>query len=101
MVLALSLILALIWGLIWAVLLQHTRWGRFLAVRRSWIAVVIGVGVDLLILLALLPIMIWLSVCGVIAVSSVGIIVRSLANEWREHRELLEAIRGDTDPARQ
>jgi hypothetical protein len=96
-----AVILAAVWGAVWAALLQYTGWGRFLAVRRAWLAVVIGCGVDLLILLAVLPVALWLQVCTVIAASAIGIIVRSLANEWQDHREQLEAARGHTDPARQ
>ena len=99
MVLVLCLILALIWGAFWAALLQFTAWGRFMAVRRAWLAVVIGVGVDLLILLALLPITVWLQACAIIAASAIGVIVRSLANEWQDHRELMEAVDGDADQA--
>lgn len=101
MMLALCLVLGLVWGGIWAALLQCTRPGRFLAARRAWLAVVIGVGVDLLILLALVPLDTWLIICAVIGVSSVGIIVRSIRNELREQVELIEAVRGgDTDQAR-
>jgi hypothetical protein len=101
MILILCLILALIWGGIFAVLLQFTGWGRFLAARRAWLAVVIGFGVDLLILLVLLDLTVWLSVCAVIVASSLGMIVRSLANEWRDHQELVEAMHGQGDTARQ
>ncbi len=101
MILALSLILAGVWGCIWAALLQHTTWGRFLALRRAWLAVVIGIGVDLLILLAVIPLTAWLSICAIIACSAIGIIGRSLANEQRDHREIMEAVRGDAHPDRE
>jgi hypothetical protein len=101
MILILTFVLALIWGAVWAATLQHTAWGRFLAVRRTWIAVVIGVGGDLLLLLILLPVLVWLSIVALFALSSVGIIGRSLANEWREHRELLEGVDGNPYTDRQ
>lgn len=47
MVLALGLVLAVIWGGIWAVTLQYVPLGRFLAARRTWLTVVVGVGGDL------------------------------------------------------
>ena len=94
MELGLCLVLGLVWGVLWALFLQCTEPGRFLASRRAWLAVVVGVGVDVLILLALLPTGLWLQVCGVIAVSSLGIIGRSLLNEWREHMELLRGLDG-------
>jgi hypothetical protein len=101
MILLLCLILALIWGGIWGVVLQHTRWGRFIAARHAWLAVVIGLGVDLLILLVILPVTVWLPVCAVVATSAIGIIGRSLANEWREHMELLEGVDASPYQARE
>ena len=97
---SLAIILAAVWGGIWAALLQHTAWGAYLARRRAWLAVVIGVGVDLLILLAVLDPDAWLRTCAIIGASAAGIIIRSIANEWREHREIMEAVRGNTDPDR-
>jgi|GEM_PF-1691055 len=91
------IILAFIWGCIWAALLQFTGWGKYLAACRTWITVVIGVGIDLLILLAVMPLTAWLNVVLVIVVSSVGIIFRSLGKEWGEHQELMRAARGDSD----
>ena len=79
-----ALILALIWGVIWAAFLQFAPWGRWLAIRRTWITVVVGVGVDLLILAIVVDWHTWWKVAAIIAVSSVGIIVRSLANERAE-----------------
>ncbi len=95
-----AVILAAVWGVVWAVILQYTAWGQFLAIRRTWLAVIIGFGVDLLIMLAILPVNIWLQVCAIVGASAIGIIGRSLANEWRDHRELMEAVDGDADPAR-
>ncbi len=96
-----GIILGFVWGIVWAVLLQSTDWGQFLAARRAWLAVVIGVGADLLILVAVLPLPAWLLACAVIGASSVGIVIRSIANEWRDHREQLEAAaHGHTDPDR-
>lgn len=98
---ALCVVLAGVWGGVWAVCLQHTPWGQFLAEKRTWVAVVIGVGGDLLILAALLTLETWLVMVAVIGVSSLGIIGRSLANEHREHRALMEWGRDEhTDPAR-
>ena len=76
--------LAAVWGIVWASILQHTRKGRFLAQKRTWLTVVIGVGVDLLILLMVLPLRYWLMVVAVVALSAIGIIGRSLHNEQQE-----------------
>jgi len=73
--------LAAIFGLIYAVLLQHTERGRALAARMTWLSVVIGVGGDLLISLLIVPFKSWQRVAGVFALSSLGIIARSLVNE--------------------
>ncbi len=78
---ALATFSALIWGIIWAGFLQMHPWGRWLALRRTWLTVVIGVGVDMALLLLVLDIHTWTAVATVIAASSVGIIVRSLYNE--------------------
>ena len=71
---------ALLWGILFALFLQHNRHGQFWAARRTWLAVVIGVGVDLLIAYG----GDWLTVVAVITFSSVGIIGRSLVNEREE-----------------
>lgn len=78
---ALTAILALIWGAIWALFLQLHPWGQWLAIKRTWLTVVIGVGVDMALLLLVLDIRTWSAVAAVIAASSVGIIGRSLYNE--------------------
>ena len=83
-----SCILALIWGCVWAAFLQWSRLGRFLALRRTWITVVIGVGVDLIIMLLVVPVAIWLQVVVVIALSSVGIVARSIYNELTDEQEI-------------
>ncbi len=80
------LALASLWGAGWALFLQFSEWGRWLAIRRTWITVVIGVGIDLVLLTKVLDMRAWWRVFGVIAASSVGIIVRSLANELAEDR---------------
>lgn len=89
------LLIALIWGAIWAAFLQFTVMGRFVANKRTWLSVVIGVGGDLLILLALIPFDVWVIVVSVIALSSVAIIFRSLYNELRETREVVTYAKED------
>lgn len=82
--LLLRICLAFFWGFLWAGYLQFTRHGQFLVMKRTWITVVIGVGVDLLIAYAAD----YWTVVLVISVSSLGIIFRSLWNESQ----------GDEDP---
>lgn len=86
----LAVILSFFWGGIWAAVLQFTPIGQFLAVRRTWITVVTGVGVDLLLMLLFLPIQAWIQVAGIIAASSLLIIARSLYNELHDEQEIVE-----------
>ncbi len=86
-------ILALIWGGCWAAILQATSLGRYLAARRTWLTVVVGVGVDLLLLRWLLRLTDWLKVVLIVALSSVGIIGRSVLNEWADHQAAINRIR--------
>jgi hypothetical protein len=77
-------ILAVVWGFVWAICLQYTTWGKWLAVKRTWLTVVIGVGVDLLILWRVLDRRAWWQVAEVISLSAIGIIFRSLVLEHNE-----------------
>jgi len=87
------LILAFVWGVVWALFLQLTPAGRFLAKRRAWITVVIGVGGDMLIALLCISFGDWLRVGLIIALSAVAIIVRSLLNEWHETDEIIRTFK--------
>ncbi|MEM7347998.1 MAG: hypothetical protein AAF485_27510 [Chloroflexota bacterium] len=69
-----------LWGFLWAAILQWTRKGKFLAEERTWLTVVIGIGVDLIIAYPAN----WWVIAGVIVCSSVGIIWRSLHNELHQ-----------------
>lgn len=80
--------LGFLWGVSWASFLQFSRYGQFLVEERTWITVVIGIGIDMLIAY---PWGgghgDWFTVALVITVSSIGIIFRSLSNE-RKREEL-------------
>lgn len=84
----LTVILAFIWGAIWAAILQFTTFGRWLALKRTWITVVIGVAVDGLLALPLTPLSAWLRIAAIVAASSIGVIARSWINEHREDNGL-------------
>lgn len=75
---------AMFWGFTWAACLQYTQWGRWLAVKRTWLTVVIGVGVDLLILWRVLDRRAWWQIAEIISLSAIGIILRSLMLEHRD-----------------
>jgi len=92
---SLAMCLAFVWGAVWAAVLQWTWLGRFLAMKRTWITTVVGVGVDLVIVLLCVPFDMWMRFAGVIAFSSICIIVRSLVNEQREIVDLGRELRGD------
>ena len=72
-------LVACLWGILFAVFLQYHRLGRFLVEARTWVTVVLGVGVDL----ALAYGGDWWTVFFVVGASAVGILVRSWANESR------------------
>lgn len=85
--------LALFWGLVWAVMLWGTGWGRFLRQRRTWLTVVMGVGGDLMIAGLVLELRAWLLVWGIVGLSAVGIVGFCLEQEYREHRDEMDAAR--------
>lgn len=89
----LGILLGLVWGAIWAAFLQYTNLGAFLAIRRTWITVVIGVGVDLLILLLIVPLSLWWQICWIISASSVFIIGRSLYREYWEEKGVMDVYK--------
>lgn len=80
---------ALVWGILFAVFLQYNRMGQFIADKRTWIAVVLGVGGDLLIGAWAAWWELWL----IVALSSVGIVARSLINERNTPEPALNAYR--------
>jgi len=83
----LDIVLALFWGCLWAAFLQFVRIGQWLAEKRTWVTVVIGVGVDLLIAWFVIDVESWVRVALIVAASGLGIIYRSIYNEHHE-REL-------------
>jgi Kef-type K+ transport system membrane component KefB len=83
-VVAATVVAAGVWGALWALFLQKHTFGQWLAMRRTWLTVVVGIGVDLLLLIAVLDWQAWVTVIAVIAASSVGILIRSWINEHRE-----------------
>ena len=96
-------ILATIWGVFWALLLQYSQPCAFLAAKRTWITVVIGIGVDhalayMLIEQAADARAMWARTLALIACSSIGIIARSLWNEWTNERETLRVLRNKLPP---
>jgi hypothetical protein len=95
-----AVLLALIWGVAWAVVLWLTTWGRFLRLRRTWLTVVAGVGVDLMIMGLVLDLRAWLMVWGIVAASAVGIVGFCLADEYREHREEMASFGSAQDERR-
>lgn len=86
-------LLALTWGLAWAGVLWLTAWGRYIRLQRTWLSVVVGIGIDLLIAALVLDLGRWLAVGLIIAASALAIIAACLAAEYREHQTRLAAAR--------
>jgi len=84
-----SLLLAGIWGTLYALWLQRTRQGAFLAARMTWLSVVIGCSVNLLIALLVIDISAWLMLVGLFVASGIPIVIRSLLNEHRLQMDVL------------
>ena len=82
-----GLVLAAVWGTGYALFLQRYP-GRFLAARFTWLTVVVGVGVDVSIVAVTLGWSVAALVLGIVGVSAVPIIVRSLYNEMRDQQVL-------------
>lgn len=85
---------AAIWGGFVALFLQKTELGRFLADRRTWVTVVLGVAGNLAIIRPLVSEETWGRMFNVFALSSLGVIARSL---WKEIRFEEEIKRGAED----
>jgi hypothetical protein len=97
----LAAIVATVWGALWAAFIQFNYHGRFLAARLTWLSVVIGIGVDLLILALVIPLDAFIAVVTVIGASSLPIIARSLLNEssdWRLYFQLKHERNQPSDP---
>jgi hypothetical protein len=88
------------WGLVWALCLQTVP-GRFLASRFTWLAVAIGIFVDMFIALLVVPMETWIAVMGIIGASAVAIVCRSLFNELRDAQEMIRMQREHTHQAGQ
>lgn len=79
----------LLWGILFACFIQFHRMGQFVARERTWISVIICVGVDLLLGIGGT----WWEVWLIIALSSLGAIVRALISERREFEPALNRYR--------
>jgi len=95
----LAVVLGAVWGGVWALFLQ-TYPGRFLAARFTWLSVVVGVGVDLLIAMLVVPLDYWLPLVAIVGASSLAIIGRSLFNELRDAQQMIRMQREHADPTR-
>ncbi|MGV0974473.1 MAG: hypothetical protein ACOYBO_00935 [Azonexus sp.] len=94
----LGIILAALWGAMWAAFIQFNYHGRFLAARMTWLSVVIGIGIDLLILALVIPLDALIAVVAVIGASSLPIITRSLLNESMDSRKFFQMKHERNEP---
>jgi hypothetical protein len=76
-------ILALL-SAIYAIALETER-GKWLATERTWVTVIIGCGIVLIVLLVVLPFESWLRVVAAFAIAGTPMAIRSLNNDWRKH----------------
>jgi len=88
----LVLFLALFWGIAYAIALERISFMRWLVDKRTWIVVVAGVGMDLILIKLIIPWEWWVWMAIVVALSAVGIIGRSL---YLEHEEWMELLGGE------
>jgi hypothetical protein len=89
-----GILLGLLWGLCWALFLEHVALGRFLVQQLTWLTVVIGVGVDLAILLIVLPPQQVALVALIVAASGVPVVVRSLLGMYRSVSGAISVLGG-------
>lgn len=82
-----------LWGISYALILWLTARGRFLRVRRTWLAVTLGISLDLLIGLAVVDLLAWLWLVAIIAASAAPIVAACLLDEYEEHRHALDEAR--------
>ena len=79
-----------LWGVGYGMFLWLSPVGRWLRLRRTWLSVVIGVGMDLLIVLMAVDVAAWLVMVGVVASSGLGVVAMALGGEYEDHRELMD-----------
>ena len=84
--------LALAWGIAYALALEKVAFLRWLVDKRTWITVVIGVGVDLALAFFIVPFEWWWRVALVVVLSAMGIIARSIYLERAEWQELMRTV---------
>lgn len=87
----LAVFLAGIWGLVYAVWMQRTHAGAFFSARLTWLSVVVGVGLTLLIALIVIDVDLWLVLVSLFAASGTPIVIRSLINEHRLNQAVLNS----------
>lgn len=94
---AFSLLAALAWGFGWSTFLTRTRYGSWLARRRSWLAAAISVMVDLALMRPLLSEVAWRRVAAITGLTSIGFILRGLATEYAYDRAQWQWVRDDEE----
>jgi hypothetical protein len=85
-----ALILALIWGVCYARFLQ-SKSGKFLTARLTWLTVVIGNGVNLLIARLVVGGCAWNWLIAIFVLSGIPIIWRSLKNDQIDTEDVVHA----------
>jgi hypothetical protein len=82
-----AFVAGIIWGVIWVSFLYGTKRGRWVRMYRTWITVVVGVGVTLLIQGVVFGVDVAVSALIVFAGSGTPIILASLYDEYKRDTE--------------
>jgi len=77
----------------YALILQKTKQGQWLAGRRTWLSVVLGVGLVLLASLILIPREHWFIIVGAFGIAGAPICIRSFLNEYHDEKASLNLAR--------
>lgn len=94
--LAFVLLAAACWGVAVACFLEYTELGRFIAVRLTWLSVVIGFGGDFLLAIFLLDDqgrIIWWQFVALVGVSSIAVITRGLLELVAYNRTMMDVAK--------
>jgi hypothetical protein len=86
------MILGVVWGGVWATWLHLHPTGKWMRRKRTWLTVVVGVGVDFFIAFCFVPWECFWPVAAIVGLSGIPIIAWCLGNEQREDEELIDGI---------
>lgn len=92
-----SFVLTFFWGVVWSAAHRRTNLGRYILNKHTWIAVVDGVGVVLLISLLVMTQQQWIMMSSLFFFSCIVPIITSLADQYADLRGEIDGTRNDTN----